>query len=234
MWPSDHKWCFEKARNVLKNDKRDRIDLVDRYAEEIKEGLEIADTGAGMIQTQFGSVPIVPVLHYLNPFKNTGIGGWISIGAGVVTNAALLCESCHDIARQLWQQDADNALPMKIFGIALHLVQDLTVPHHARCQPLFNHREYEEWLHNNIEETPIPSSNGNYNHSKYPVEWVYSNAREAYGFFGYCDGFDRNFWNPLTWFTKNEDLVKVRDAMVPLAVLSSAGFIDYFLHKLHS
>jgi len=122
---------------------------------------------------------------------------------------------------------------MKVFGVALHLVQDLTVPHHAGCQVLFNHREYEDWLHRNIENTPsIPTSNGIYDHNRYPTQWVYSNARDAYGYFGYCDGINRNTWNPLTWFTQNEDPERVRNAMIPLAVRTSAGFIDYFLSKI--
>jgi hypothetical protein len=43
---------------------------------------------------------------------------------------------------------------------------------------------------------------------------------------------NRIFWNPFTWFTQNEENERVRNAMVPLAVRSSAGFIDYYLSKL--
>lgn len=232
MWPDDHKWCFEKARIVLRNDNREKIDLIDQFANEINQGLELADTGAGEIATPICNIPVAPVMHYLDPTKNMGIGGWISIGSGLITNAALFCESCSAIALQLWQR-SDKALSMKVFGVALHLVQDLTVPHHARCQVLFNHREYEDMLHQNIASIPnIPASNGIYDRNKYPVQWAYYTAREAYGYFGYCDGMNRIFWNPFTWFTQNEDNERVRNAMVPLAIMISAGFIDYYLSKI--
>lgn len=231
MQPVDHQWCFEKARIVLRNDNRDRINLIDQFANEINQGLEVADTGAGEITTPYGNIPIAPTMHYLNPYMNTGIGGWMSIGVGVITNAALFCESCFAIARRLWQNQ-DNASSMRVFGIALHIVQDLTIPHHARCQPLFNHREYEDWLHRNIDNSPIPTSNGIYDRNRYPAQWVYANARDAFGYFGYCDGINRIPWNPLTWSTQNEDLGRVRNAMVPLAVGTTAGFVDYFLSKI--
>jgi len=109
MWPIDHQWCFERAQ--IKNDNRDRINLVDQFATEINRGLEEADTGLGGIQTPYGNIPIAPVMHYLDPHTNNGIGGWIGIGVGYVTNAALFCESCFTIARELWQKP-DNALSM--------------------------------------------------------------------------------------------------------------------------
>ncbi len=233
MWPPDHQWCFEKARIVLRNDNKDRIDLIDKFANEINQGLEAADWMAGEISTPYANIPLAPTLHYLDPKSNTGIGGWFGTGLGLITNAALFCQGCFTVAHQLWQKPDNNALSMKVFGVALHLVQDLTVPHHARCQPLFNHREYEEWLHNNIGNTSgIPTSGGIYDHNRYPLQWIYSNARDAYGLFGYCDGINRNPLNPLTWLTQNEDPKRVRNAMVPLAVRTSAGFIEYFLSKI--
>lgn len=232
MLTDDHKWCFEKARIVLRNDKREKIDLIDEFANEIKWGLEIADTGAGDIKTSISNIPVAPVMHYLDPTRNVGIGGWINISGGLATNAALFCESCFAIALQLWQR-SEKALSMKVFGVALHLVQDLTVPHHARCQVLFNHREYEDMLHQNIASIPnIPDSNGIYDRTRYPMQWAYSNAREAYGYFDYCDGMNHISWNPFSWFTKNEDNERVRNALVPLAIRTSAGFIDCYLSKI--
>jgi len=243
MWPIDHQRCFQIARIVLRNDNRSRINLIDQYAGEIRQGLYDADWGQGTILNT--NIPVASTMHYLDPYANVGVGGWIGIGGGIITNAALFCDTCFNRARQLWQ--SDQASSMRVFGVALHLVQDLTVPHHARNQPSFNHTEYERWLDEQLENTGIPDDNTNipsniptyiptrngiYDPNRYPLQWVYSNARSAYGYFGYCDGINRDTWNPLTWFTQNEDLIRVRNAMIPLAIRTSAGFIDCFLSKI--
>ncbi|MFZ5898108.1 MAG: hypothetical protein ACOYU7_02820 [Bacillota bacterium] len=228
----DHQWCFERARIVLRNDHRLKLHLVDQFADEINKGLEEADMGLADVETPFGIIPIAPVMHFLNPYTHMGLGGWISIGLGAVTNAALFCNACFDIARRLWKRGEQN-LSMRVFGMALHLVQDLTVPHHARCAVFFQHSEYEQWLHHNINQTAnVPLRDGLYTTERYPAQWVYANAREAYSYFGYCDGIAFKLWSPRSWVFKNDNFALVRDTMVPLAVRTSAGFIDYFLGKL--
>ncbi|MFZ5900355.1 MAG: hypothetical protein ACOYVI_03240 [Bacillota bacterium] len=228
----DHQWCFERARIVLRNDRRPGLCLVNKFADEINRGLEEADVGLMDVETPFGDIPVAPVMHFLDPYTNMGLGGWISIGLGAVTNAALFCDACFNIARKLWQK-GDQSLSMRVFGIALHLVQDLTVPHHARCTVLFKHSEYEHWVHEHINETSnVPVKDGFYSNEMFPAQWVYANAREAYGYFGYCDGINLNLWRPRSWVFKKDDFALVRDMMVPLAVRTSAGFTDYFLSKL--
>ncbi len=231
MVTADHQWCFERARAVLANDNRAGLTIIDRYAGEISQGLVDADWAVGTIPGT--DIAVAPVMHHLNPYTGQGLGGWISVAGGIVTNAALFCESCFTIAREQWAEN--RPLAMRVFGVALHLVQDLTVPHHARCQVWHHHAEYELWLHREIDMTPeLPARNGSYHGGWPPARWVYANARSAYGYFRYCDGLEPDPGHPPTWDFRRDDFVLVRNALVPLAIKSSAGFTDYWAHWLLS
>lgn len=231
MVTADHQWCFERARTVLASDNRAGLALIDQYAGQISQGLVDADWAAGTVPGT--DIAVAPVMHHLNPYTGQGLGGWISVAGGIVTNAALFCESCFAIARDRWPEN--RALAMRVFGVALHLVQDLTVPHHARCQVWYHHAEYERWLHGQIVMTPdLPVRNGNYHPGRHPGRWVYANAMVAYGYFGYCDGLEPDPGYPQTWGFRRDDFALVRNALVPLAIKSSAGFTDYWVQRLLS
>jgi phospholipase C len=230
MMTVDHQWCFARTMTVLAYDDHPGLPVIDHYAGQISQGLVDADWAIGTIPGT--DIAVAPVMHHLNPYTNEGLGGWINVAGGVVTNAALFCEACFSVALELWPDN--QALAMRVFGAALHLVQDLTVPHHARCQVASRHAEYEAWLHDHIDLTPgLPSAGGIYDHRRPPLRWVYSNAFIAYNFFGYCDGRNPEPDQPRTWGYLRDDLALVRNAMVPLAVRTSAGFIDCWLHCLN-
>ncbi len=229
MLTVDHQWCFAKALTVLANDNCPGLLFLERYAGQISQGLFDADWAVGTIPGT--DIAVAPVMHHLNPYTNQGLGGWINISGGVVTNAALFCEACFSAAMKLWPNN--QALSMQVYGVALHLVQDLTVPHHARCQVAYQHSEYEAWVHGHIDQTPaLPSSGGIYDHRRPPSRWVYHNAFVAYEYFGYCDGRNPEPQKPRTWGYLRDDFCLVRNAMVPLAVRTSAGFSDYWIQRL--
>ncbi len=219
MKVESHQWCFEKAMIVLRNDKIIGIDLLDENR--IKDGLREADFDKSI----FG-MPIKPVMHYFNPLTHMGLGVKISpldpvtgAIAGLVTNAASHCKFVYNSSLKYYLKKHNIDASMIMFGIALHIIQDLTVPHHSRCKTFNKHLQYEKWLNETLEETPIPLAGGYY-HNELPVKkWVYHNAKKSYSLYKYCNG-------------KHDDFEKVRNEMIPLAILSSAGFISKFIFDI--
>jgi len=129
-------------------------------------------------------------------------------------NAADLVEFFYKRALNEWK----NGHPGDAFynlGIALHGVQDLTVPHHSRLITGYSDISYEGYVWETYLESGAvrPDISGFYL-NKTPEGWVRMNAKES---------FDWDPDNPSATASKS----------VSSGVASTAGFLTYFFDKAH-
>src|SRR2546428_11858005 len=85
--------------------------------------------------------------HYMDPNTGSGLGGFRSAGSLGRENALF--------AEAAWR-DGDHWDALEHLGRVLHIIQDLTVPHHARLTPLDSHAEYEAWVTDHLKGIPPP------------------------------------------------------------------------------
>jgi len=83
--------------------------------------------------------------HFYNPDRKKGLYG--------NNNALSLAVTYYNKALEYWY-DLQPNLAMFYLGAAVHLVQDMTVPHHANVRLLDNHRQYENFIKRTYLNTP--------------------------------------------------------------------------------
>ncbi|PKN53072.1 MAG: hypothetical protein CVU55_03790 [Deltaproteobacteria bacterium HGW-Deltaproteobacteria-13] len=230
MVPASHVACFRQALVVLRNDGRNNTaDMLVPYADNIDTYLQAADWRTNPLNIWDASnnpvgIPYSAANHWLNPV------GFVTSAVTSITdikNAAGFCAFCFNIAIALWQLHDYNHSTAAL-GVALHLVQDLTVPHHAVPTPGNNHLDYENWLNNNLHAGTI-ANGGNYNNYLIAPLWVWNIATRALLQFPYCDGINPPFrWLPLP---RRDNYDRVRNEMAPRAIRSSAGFLECFRYR---
>lgn len=74
--------------------------------------------------------------HYYNPETGEGLNPW--------PNAIDECAHYFRRALYFWQKKR-HGKSFFLLGAAAHLVQDLCVPHHARCIAFNGHQKFEKW-----------------------------------------------------------------------------------------
>jgi len=82
---------------------------------------------------------------FYNPDRKKGLYG--------NNNALSLAVTYYNKALEYWY-DLQPNLAMFYLGAAVHLVQDMTVPHHANVRLLDNHRQYENFIKGRILTLP--------------------------------------------------------------------------------
>lgn len=75
--------------------------------------------------------------HFYNPYKKKGLYGR--------KNALDLATNYYEKAIDYWDQN-DKDQSLFYFGAAIHLIQDMTIPHHANIRLLDHHRQYETYI----------------------------------------------------------------------------------------
>lgn len=159
-----HLFCNHQAIKILSNDgKNDCAKIFNKYIEFINRGVLWADIG----WKNFA--------HYYGPQKGQGLGPW--------PNAKSECQSFFDKALYFWMKQNKNK-SFFFLGAATHIVQDLCVPHHAKCIPFCGHNEYEKWVQDNYNKYSV-FSNGIYNDSFDAGNWVDYNANTSVFYFPY-------------------------------------------------
>jgi len=140
--------------------------------------------------------------HFMNPVTHNGLGGFRSAG---------------DLANELFATgvndwlDGDKENSMFKLGKILHLVQDLTVPHHAVPTLLNGHLEYEKWYTTDIVIEKLTANTGNYDHDTI-FDYLLYNGEQSLSHFKYVDLADND-----------DDFDYCASQMVPLAQSTSAG-----------
>lgn len=111
----------------------------------------------------------------------------------------------------------DVAKGMFYLGAALHLVQDMCVPHHA-AGALFNgHKEFEKWAQSNWCKYPT-ARNGRYLKFTHPSQWIEYNAGISKDYF-YLVAKDHGC-NEQSYGVAAQELL-------PLTIETTAGFLDF-------
>lgn len=161
--------------------------------------------------------------HYLSPIDHSGLLGFDD--AGDVADAEI------DSAIRAWTH-GQRDVAMAHVGKALHMIQDLTVPHHSHLTFLDYHREYERWVLDHHDELPQPTSGiydfdalvpSHYNDRSRASHWVDFAAHSSWPYIGKADGpdgVDDNLYSA------------VASQMLPLAGALSAGFVFRMLEIL--
>jgi len=137
-----HDWIFEQAERVLRNDgKTNQADFVKASLDQLKTGSREADEGQYGAQTAY---------HYHHPDLKVGL-------FGNPVSAANVCAAIYSgVAKEHWNK-GNFASAMKALGAAAHLVQDLTVPHHAWLDMVSYHSAYEDWVNKNKDRYGVDS-----------------------------------------------------------------------------
>ena len=155
-----HKHINEQALEILKNDKYlDAYYFFSDYIADLNEGVVWADQ-------DFKSVN-----HFYSPVRNKGLFG--------NNNALKLAVEYYEKSKGYWYL-YDINLSMFYLGAALHLVQDMTVPHHANIRLLDRHRQFENYIKRTYMNTPkFVADRGGYYLNEGIEEYIRCNARTA-------------------------------------------------------
>jgi phospholipase C len=115
----------------------------------------------------------------------------------------------------------DDFKGMFYLGAALHLVQDMCVPHHSLGIIFDGHREFEAWV--NLHWHEYTETKGMYEPFKHPVQWLSNNARNSAPLF------------PLVSLLEgcSESSYRIAAAkLIPLTIATTAGFLNYVYFQL--
>jgi phospholipase C len=211
---STHQWLTTRIPVILRADGYEGIaDLLEGYyLIRMREGTMRAD------ETLWDSRE-----HYMDPSSHDGFLGFREAGG--------LASEKFWLAVAQWLSD-DRSTAMYNLGWATHLVQDLTVPHHARLTALNGHAEYEDWALSHQTDYPV-ASGGVYRlagsphgvplNTSDPFEWVDANAHQSYDLYPYVDGAEGDPGN---------DYAFAASLMIPLAQRTSSGFVKMFFETV--
>ncbi len=150
--------------------------------------------------------------HFLDP--NTRRGVW------QFSNAAFQYISHYKMAvKYLRRGYLDKAV--FYLGAAAHLVQDMCVPHHAKCKLFDGHKQYEDWVERNYLKIPmLVSYESSVNN---PLYDMFSNAAVALDFYDY-----------VTYGAGEEKFRMATEILLPLAQKSTILLFMYFIEQAKS
>lgn len=153
-----HFMINHQAVIILANDGHTKYSgLADYYSSFIDQGASWADEGFKNMS------------HFLNPRTCKGLYGW--------TGASRECSLYWNKAIRNWKA-GNREKSFFYIGAAMHLVQDLCVPHHAAGILFDGHKEYENWVKEN-HMIFIVEKGGIYRQGNLPATWLKSNAEIA-------------------------------------------------------
>ncbi|MBC9785745.1 zinc dependent phospholipase C family protein [Heliobacterium chlorum] len=193
-----HDFCIIQAKEILWNDGHESEALqVSFHHSSLSDGVRWIDQGWRNIA------------HYYHPVRGRGLFG----GSHAVHEIG---QYYHRALRLFRRHKTDQA--MFFLGAACHFVQDLCVPHHAKCAIFSGHREFEQFAEEHRREYAV-SCKGLYDKEKRPESWVEENARIAYDWFPHVEG--KN--------SSNYD--RALQTLLPLAQQTTAGFLKNFFDE---
>ncbi len=191
-----HEFCNRQAVKILRTDGFTHCAaFFEQYLTELNGGVYWADKGWKNIG------------HYFEPLTNRGL--WHFANATEDFQYYYHCALTN-------MQEKDYAKAVFFLGAAIHLVQDLCVPHHARAKLFCGHKEYEEWAQLNYSHYTV-TERGMYNEGTSAHLWLLSNAIIAADLFDMVNGIqDAAVYD------------KVTAILLPRAQRSTAGFLQQF------
>lgn len=193
-----HIFINRQSLEILINDGyKKEAQLFQMFASQLDNGVIWIDKG------------LKSTCHYYNPDTGTGMWLWPS--------AAEKCSMLFDKSLKLWQ-NKKHAMAMFFLGAAIHLVQDVCVPHHASCKILGGHLDFEGWVEKRKEHFSVESG-GLYNISPKIIDWIAENARLA-----------KNYYNMVS-NNSPEGYNQATEVLLPQAQRSTAGFLLHFYNQ---
>ncbi len=196
--PADtHIFFNRQAVKILYND---GYQSISRY---LSSQLEIINSGVIWADKNWKNFA-----HYFNPLKNRGIWPW--------PDARSECRNYYKKALTHWQQGMLDK-SMFFLGAAVHLVQDMCNPYHARCVALAGHSTYERWAQHHHLKYAV-NDGGIYHLSAAPEYWINLNAKLAWLYYP----------NISSWRSE-EQYHRTSAIVLPQAQRSSAGFFLSFI-----
>lgn len=197
-----HKFINHQSIIILKNDGYyNSWALFANYMDELNSGTVWADQDLKNRD------------HYYNPDKKRGLYGF--------GNALKECMSYYTASLTWWKRGyTDKAI--FYLGVSCHLLQDMTVPHHANIRLLNKHRRYEKWVLRVFEscERFKCQSGGIYLNTI--KEYIEMNARTSMAAYG----MQRHNWNDERKF------YEMTYVLLHQAQKSTAGFLNMFYNDI--
>ncbi|MDP4093121.1 MAG: zinc dependent phospholipase C family protein [Bacillota bacterium] len=197
--------CFinMQALEIIKADEyQDAYMFFSDYAVQLNEGVIWADQN------------LKSMGHFYNPYSDNGLYG--------NTDAVSLASEYYQKALFYWEnQDPENSI--FYLGASLHLVQDVTVPHHANIRLLDNHRRFEDFVRRTYQKSlDYKVSYGGYYYMKTIEEAVRCNAHNAIRIYSRLQKIEdeEKRYEAITKFT------------LPLAQRTTAGCLVMFYRKI--
>jgi len=183
-----HQFIFQQAKTILRNDGYENIaDFLESKTPSDESFLDVMIRGSDENDEwlwQAGE-------HYMQPTTHLGLLFGVRF-----KSAGVLAQEKFDEAVDHWfHGEREDA--MYDLGWAIHMVQDLSVPHHAYLTPWMGHSTYEE-LVDGSKTSYLVSSGGVYSFPSFPnyyttthysttetaFDWVDYNAHRSLEFFG--------------------------------------------------
>jgi len=190
-----HVHCLEKAYITLKRDgKEDVARLFEAHHSTLSNGLYWADRGWKNVNH-----------FYSQPDKHVLIS-W--------PGATAECQYYFNKALTFSSKNVEKS--MFFLGAALHLVQDMCVPHHSLGIVFDGHKEFETWATQNWDK--FPAISGRYIPFLHPAQWIDHNASISGPLY------------PLVSQEKGcseESYYKASKILIPLTIATSAGFLNF-------
>ena len=157
-----HIFLNTQGVKILCNDGHKKVsNFINNYIGEIHKGVVWADKG----WKNFA--------HYLDPYQNKGIWPW--------PDARFECNYYFKKALKFWRK-GNVYKSMFFLGAAVHLVQDMCVPHHARGVAFNGHSSYERWVQDHFSLYSV-NGNGIYNIATTVDDWINFNAKIAWSYY---------------------------------------------------
>ncbi|WP_196594077.1 zinc dependent phospholipase C family protein [Pectinatus sottacetonis] len=191
-----HKFCNLQTLAIIKQhgDKR-IIDILVQNFSNLQSGVVWADLNFKNIN------------HFFNPYTKKGLWKFPSAAYFFI----IYLTKAEQLIKQRNQQESFFYL-----GAALHLLQDMSVPHHV-CGYLFNgHKNFEKWVQLHLPEFKTITYKP-WNCCNDPVKLFINNAKFATEFISMVE--DNN----------TENYFQVANILLPAAQIGSAALLEWFI-----
>jgi len=195
-----HVHCLEQAYIVLKHDgKEDVARLFNAHHSTLTKGLYWADRGWKNVN------------HFYSHPDKQGIIGWPGVTAE--------CQYYFNKAFAFFPSNVYKG--MFFLGAALHLVQDMCVPHHSLGILFDGHKEFETWAAKSWSK--FPARRGMYLPFSHPSQWIDYNANVSAPLYPLVS---------LDEGCSEESYRRASEVLIPLTISTSAGFLDFARKRL--
>ena len=196
-----HVHCLDQAYKVLEQDgKEDVRTFFQPYHSWIRKGLFWADRGWKNVYH-----------FYANPDKPDTLS-W--------PGASAEAQYYYNQAINNFSQDVLKG--MFYLGAALHIIQDMCVPHHSKGIIFDGHQEFEKWVGAHWQEFAI-ENNGLYLDYTHPSQWVDYNAQAS-----------ASLYPKVSTHARSNEIMYAEAAkvLIPLTIQSTAGFLNFVRNEL--